>query len=249
MTLGAPEVAAAAMPGQFAMLRTTFRADPLLPRAYSFLDADPDTGQIEVLYRVVGAGTRVLSELRPGARVSLWGPMGVPFAPAASGRHLLVGGGVGVPPIVFLASRLARRPIQVLIGAATAEYLVGIDELPAAGVPVSVSTDDGSRGARGFVTDLLRDALAAGGDEGTTVYACGPMPMLAAVARICAAGGVACQVALEAPMACGVGACLGCTVARRAGGYARVCTEGPVFDAGEVEWDALQAGRVRGWQT
>jgi dihydroorotate dehydrogenase electron transfer subunit len=243
MTLAAPPIAAGARPGQFAMLRPAAGADPLLPRAMAFYGADPAAGRIDLLYRVVGIGTRLFSQLRAGERITLWAPLGTAFALAPAGRHLLVGGGIGVPPLVFLAETARRAApgaggFQALIGAATSEYLVGEAELMAVGIPVTVATDDGTRGHRGFVTDLLRKALD--GDGGPmTVYACGPNPMLAAVARLCADAGVPCQVSLEAPMACGVGACLGCTVPLAAGGYARVCTEGPVFDATAIAWDVM----------
>jgi dihydroorotate dehydrogenase electron transfer subunit len=243
MTLAAPPIAERARPGQFVMVRPVPSADPLLPRALAFLGADPSTGGIDLLYRVVGIGTRLLSEIRVGERVTLWGPLGSSFVLAPTGRHLLVGGGIGVPPLVFLAetarrSAIAVDGIQAFVGAAPADYLVGEAELTAAGIPVRVATDDGTRGHHGFVTGLLREALAQDGGP-TTVYACGPNPMLAAVARLCAGADVSCQLSLEAPMACGVGACLGCTVPLAAGGYARVCTEGPVFDAETIAWDTL----------
>lgn len=243
MTLAAPPIAQHARPGQFVMLRPVPSADPLLPRALAFYAMDAAAGQIELLYRVVGIGTRLLSEIRAGERVTLWGPLGSAFALAPTGRHLLVGGGIGVPPLVFFAESVRRAAqgagdFEALLGAARADYLVGEAKLAAAGVPVRVATDDGSRGHRGFVTDLLEEALARDGGP-ATVYACGPMPMLAAVARLCAAAGAPCQVSLEAPMACGVGVCLGCTVPLKAGGYARVCTEGPVFDAESIAWETI----------
>jgi dihydroorotate dehydrogenase electron transfer subunit len=245
LTLAAPAIAAQALPGQFVMLRPGNGDDPLLPRAFSFHQVDAGSGSIDLLYRVVGTGTRRMSSLRAGEQVSVWGPLGTPFAPDTTTRMLLVGGGVGVPPLVHLGAQLVRDrglrlSMQALIGAATADFVLGEEELVRAGVPVEIATDDGTRGHRGFVTDLLELALAKE-RASTSVYACGPMPMLAAVARICAEAGVACQVALEAPMACGVGACLGCTVPRVAGGYARVCTEGPVFDATAINWEQIQA--------
>jgi dihydroorotate dehydrogenase electron transfer subunit len=145
------------------------------------------------------------------------------------------GGGVPTPPSI---GGPGGRTLHALIGAATAAYLVGIEDLEAAGAQVRVATDDGTAGARGFVTGLLEEALA-GGTDGATVCACGPLPMLAAVARICVRADVSCQLALEAPMACGVGACLGCTVPRVAGGFARVCADGPVFDGRAIDWEAL----------
>lgn len=240
LSLAVPPIAAAVLPGQFVMLRCPDGADPLLPRAYSVYAADPASGRIDLVYRVVGAATRRMRQLRTGDLTSVWGPLGNAFTPAPSGEMLLVGGGVGVPPLVFFAARLKKPPgsaVRALIGAATATFLLGLEEFAAAGVPVAVATDDGTRGHHGFVTELLVQALAEG--RPTTVYACGPTPMLKAVARVCAAVGAACQVSLEAPMACGVGACLGCTVPRVAGGFARVCTDGAVFDATSIAWDQL----------
>jgi dihydroorotate dehydrogenase electron transfer subunit len=150
---------------------------------------------------------------------------------------VLVGGGVGVPPLVFWAERLAKLAVPMelvaLVGAATEAALLGLKHLRRARCVVRYATDDGSAGHHGLVTDLLPAFL-----EGAraTVYACGPMPMLAAVARIAASHETPAELALEAPMACGIGACLGCTVPRKAGGYARVCTDGPVFQAAEIAW-------------
>jgi len=150
---------------------------------------------------------------------------------------VLVGGGVGIPPLVFWASRLAALTVPMdlvaLVGAATDDYLVGLEHFRRARALTRVATDDGSAGHHGRVTELLPPLL-----EGVraTVYACGPMPMLAAVARIAEEHAVPAELALEAPMACGVGACLGCTVPRRGGGYARVCTDGPVFAATDIAW-------------
>jgi dihydroorotate dehydrogenase electron transfer subunit len=252
MALDAPAIASRARPGQFVMLRPGGGAGPLLPRAYSVYSADPESGRIDVLYRVVGAGTRALQRLHPGETLPVWGPLGNTFTPPASSRLILVGGGVGVPPLVFLASsRKAGPPIigglggpssralTALLGAATAAYLVGMQDLASSGAEVRVATDDGSAGVRGFVTRLLEEELA-GSSEEAVVCACGPLPMLAAVARICAGAEVSCQLALEAPMACGVGACLGCTVPRAAGGFARVCADGPVFDGAAIDWEALR---------
>jgi dihydroorotate dehydrogenase electron transfer subunit len=239
LRLDAPPIARDFRPGQFVMLRPTAGRDPLLPRAFSIYAAHPTEGWIEVLFRVVGTGTRELADCRPGDTRLLWGPLGTSFAPHVDGPAVLVGGGVGVPPLVALAEWMARvmpsLPRHALIGAATASYLVGADRFAAAGTAVQVATDDGSAGHRGLVTDLLPGALEAG----TTVYTCGPTPMLAAVARISAEAGVECQAALEAPMACGVGACVGCVTPLNEGRYARVCVEGPVLDASRVNWSAF----------
>jgi dihydroorotate dehydrogenase electron transfer subunit len=263
LAIEAPGIAAAARPGQFAMLRVSGAYDPLLPRAFSFYRADPAAGRAEFLYRVIGKGTRLLAAQRPGAALHIWGPLGRGFDHPA-GDAILIGGGVGVPPLVYLAECARREGLEMAgmracFGFATAAFVVGAEPLAAAGVPLSIATDDGTRGHHGFVTDLLHQELSEGGgrkagfdEDGSsafrlppsalrpppTVFACGPHAMLAAVARLCEEAGLASQLALEAPMACGVGACIGCTVPRRAGGYARVCTDGPVFRAEEIAWDA-----------
>ncbi len=234
MRMSAPEIAARALPGQFVMVRALGTADPLLPRAYSVYAADPTAGWIEVLYRVVGNGTRRLELYEASQKVHVWGPLGNAFQ-APQGRAILVGGGVGIPPLSFWAQHLAGSDAEVvtLIGAATERFLVGLDRFRESGSRLETATDDGSAGHKGYVTDLLDRWLDAGP---ATVYACGPMPMLRSVARIVEARGVPAELALEAPMACGVGACLGCTVPRREGGYARVCTDGPVFAATAIAW-------------
>jgi len=237
LTLDAPPIAERARPGQFVMVRALGAWDPLLPRAFSVYHADAEGGCIDIMYREVGAGTQRLRLHEPGQRVHIWGPLGSHFPLPEGERVVLVGGGVGVPPLVYWAEYLAALtvPMEViaLIGAARGEFLVGMDHFRRARADVRVATDDGSAGHHGYVTELLPELL-----EGvrTSVYACGPMPMLAAVARITEAQEVPAHLALEAPMACGMGACLGCTVPLRAGGFARVCTEGPVFSASAIAW-------------
>ncbi len=240
ITLDAPEIAAGARPGQFVMVRGIQGTDPLLPRALSIYHADVEGGCIELLYRVVGPGTTRLQEHEPGRRVAVWGPLGSQFRLPEGDRVVLVGGGVGVPPLVFWAERLAALsvPMEViaLIGAQSESSLVGIDRLRRARANVRIATDDGSQGRKGYVTDLLPQAVQS---ARATIYACGPTPMLKAVARLGKTLETPTELALEAPMACGVGACLGCTVPRREGGFARVCTEGPVFDRDSIDWETL----------
>ena len=237
MTLDAPQIAADVRPGQFVMVRSLGGWDPLLPRAFSVYHADPEGGCIDILYREVGRGTARLRGNEPGMRVHVWGPLGNFFRLPEGDRVVLVGGGVGVPPLVYWAEYLAQMAVPMdmvaLVGAATGRYLVGLDHLRRSRALVRTATDDGSTGHHGFVTELLPEFI----DDGRAhLYACGPMPMLAAVARIAEAAGLPAELALEAPMACGVGACLGCTVPRRGGGYARVCSDGPVFRAEEIAW-------------
>jgi len=221
-------------PGQFYMLAAAERwgggedERPFLPRAFSFLDAQD--GTLRFMLEDVGPGTARLCELRPGDELWLLGPLGTGFtAPAGGRRALLTGGGVGVPPLAAWARELAAQGVaaEALLGFRDAGHAEGARLFAAA--PVRVATDDGSVGHRGLVTDLLAGALDE--DAAATVYACGPPAMLEAVRALCAARGVAAQLALEAGMACGFGACYGCVVPARDGAYVRLCVDGPVIDA------------------
>jgi dihydroorotate dehydrogenase electron transfer subunit len=221
----------AARPGQFAMVRGAWGAHPILPRAFSLVEAG-DVGA--VLVRDVGDATHRLVGMRPGDALSVLGPLGHGFAePAQGASPVLVAGGVGVAPLVFMAEHLAaegRRPIA-LYGARTGNDLPLADRLAAAG-DLRIATEDGAVGERGLVTALLAPLL--GGGRGVHVFSCGPERMLEAVAKLCVAAGAPCQVALESPMACGMGTCKGCAVLAASGDYKYVCTDGPAFDAAEI---------------
>ena len=218
-------------PGQFYMLAAAERwgagtdERPYLPRAFSYLRRVD--GELHFMLEDVGPGTERLCELAAGEQVWLLGPLGIGFRePPAGSRPLLCGGGVGTAPLAALQDHL---------GEATA--LAGFrDEAHAPGAALlrdaRVATDDGSVGHPGYVTDLLAVELDA--RVPTTVYACGPPPMLESVRALCAARGVDVQLALESGMACGFGACFGCVVATR-DGYVRLCVDGPVLDAATLE--------------
>lgn len=242
----ADPLAGAAAAGQFAMLAAEERwgggedERPFLPRAFSIARQRP--GESDFLLEDVGPGTRRLCELRPGERLWVLGPLGRGFAPPAEGRcALLVGGGVGIAPLAILQDALEAAPA----GGAAGEVLLGFrDEARAQGASLlsgaRVATDDGSVGHHGRVTELLEQALER--DPAAVVYACGPAPMLEAVRAICAERAVEGQLALESGMACGFGACYGCVVPRRGGGYLRVCVEGPVIEATQLERVEIHAG-------
>jgi dihydroorotate dehydrogenase electron transfer subunit len=279
LTLVAPTIAEDARPGQFVhLLAGEDRSFPLR-RPFSVHRVErpggapggprPRMGTVEVVFDVVGAGTRALARLRPHDVVDALGPLGRPFdPPEAPAGCLLVGGGYGTAPLLFLATELRARRCRVdfVIGAATAGRLLDAMEAKRLGHSLTVTTDDGSAGRRGLVTDPLPGLLAATGAE--RVYACGPMPMLAAVSRLAAAAGVPCQVAVEEQMACGTGICFSCVlpvggsgglkpsppvdrgsgglkpsppVDRESGGtrMARSCLEGPVFDGTAIAWAEL----------
>lgn len=225
-------------PGQFYMLAAAERwgggdgERPLLPRAFSFLRARGD-GRLEFLLEVVGPGTARLDELGPGDGLWLTGPLGLGFAAPADGREPLhVGGGIGIAPLAAWQDEAGGR---ALLGFRSAEHAAGAELLRDA----ALATDDGSVGHHGLVTDLLAEALNAEPDA-LAVYACGPPAMLEAVRALCAARGVPAQLAMESGMACGFGACFGCVVPTRSG-YVRLCLDGPVLDAAELD-TALVAG-------
>ncbi|HEX5881845.1 MAG TPA: dihydroorotate dehydrogenase electron transfer subunit [Actinomycetota bacterium] len=251
LTLVAPRIAEHARPGQFVhLLAGEDRSFPLR-RPFSVHKVErPGTGMgtVEVVFDVVGAGTRALARLRPHDVVDALGPLGRPFdPPEGPAGCLLVGGGYGTAPLFFLATELRARRCRVdfVIGAATAGRLLDAMEAKRLGHSLTVTTDDGSAGRRGLVTDPLAGLLASTGAE--RVYACGPMPMLAAVSRLAAAAGVPCQVAVEEQMACGTGICFSCVLPVGDGGgagpgatrMARSCLEGPVFDGAAIAWAEL----------
>ena len=216
-------------PGQFYMLSSAERwggggdERPYLPRALSHARARE--GELSFLLEVVGPGTERLASLRPGDGLGLVGPLGVGWRPASEGtRPLLVGGGIGVAPLLCLQDELGPDA-QVLLGFRSGAHAEAASLF--AGEPL-LATDDGSTGRQALVTDLLREQLEA--DPLSTVFACGPDPMLESVRAICAEAGAPAQLALESGMACGFGACFGCVVPTR-DGYVRLCVEGPVLDA------------------
>ena len=250
LRLSASEIASQARAGQFVHVlpRPEFLREPLLRRAFSILAVDGD--DFEILYRVEGRGTALMARWKSGDSVDVLGPLGNGFAPlpaaAAAQRAVLVGGGVGVPPLAMLAStRADSHQIVALVGARSAEEVICREEFETFDVPLRVATDDGSTGHRGLVTDLLKTELET--DIRAIVYACGPLPMLRAVARLCAQFDVPCQVSLEENMPCGVGVCNGCVVPVAGAGddfgrYRRICVEGPALWAHEIDWQQLTGG-------
>lgn len=224
-------------PGQFYMLAAAERwgggegERPFLPRAFSVLRATPGPNGAELQFLVedVGPGTRRLAELKPGHGLLLVGPLGQGFKPPREDRRpILVGGGVGIAPLAIWQDELGPE-IPVLLGFRDHDRAGGAALLPGA----RVATDDGSTGHRGPVTELLAEELSRH-DQTCEVYACGPPGMLEAVRRQCAEEGIPAQLAMESGMACGFGACFGCVVPTRSG-YVRLCLEGPVLDAEDLE--------------
>lgn len=238
-----PEPAA----GQFYMLAAgsgwgSAEERPYLARAFSVADAErrPDGVRLDFLVQAVGPGTERLADLEPGEGLWITGPLGQPFAPpvrlapGAAGA-ILVGGGIGIAPLALWRRRLLDRgtPARVLLGFRDSEHTGGLALFDCS--EIRLASEDGHRGHRGYVTDLLA-VLLEGDDAGSApVYACGPPAMLEAVRLLCAEREVACELAMEAPMACGFGACFGCAVPLAAGGYMRLCVDGPVVRGEQVE--------------
>lgn len=225
-------------PGQFYMLAAGERwgggADerPYLPRAFSYARARPtaDALELDFLLEAVGPGTERLAALEPGEGLALVGPLGVGFhAPPAGAASILVGGGIGVAPLLCLHDELLEANPALLLGFRTAAHAQAAALFAAA---AEVATEDGSVGRRGLVTDLLRERLSVDARGG--VFACGPPAMLEAVRALCAAHDTPAQLALESGMACGFGACFGCVVPTRAG-FIRLCVDGPVLDAEQLD--------------
>jgi len=231
LTVYAPQIAEQAVAGQFIHVRVADTCHPLLRRPLSISGVDADNGTVSTIYRIVGRGTAHLATLKVSDTVDCMGPLGNGFNLDCE-RPLLVGGGMGLAPLVFLAQRLCPRPIEIVMGGRTRRELFWTDVFAQICSGVHVTTDDGSLGHRGFAVDILPDLLAS--KDFDMVYACGPHIMLEKVAQIAHSLAIPCQVSLEEYMACGVGACLSCTCAGNDGTRKKVCTDGPVFWAGEV---------------
>ena len=252
VSLRCPEIAERILPGQFFMVRVNDASDPLLGRPFALFDVVFENGQpvgVEFGYVVVGKLTSQMPTWQTGDTCTVWGPLGNGFPPA-TGQHLMcVAGGIGQTPFKAVlreatgqekygqpSREAASKPAAVSLcyGVRNKEYLAGLDDFAIDGVTVKIATDDGSHGHHGYVTELLQDALQSD-NAPDQVYCCGPEPMMAAVAKICADSNVACWLSLETPMACGFGACFSCvTQVKMDDGtwdYKRTCVEGPVFRA------------------
>lgn len=267
MEIEAPSIAREAKPGQFLTVRCGDVTSPLLRRPFGFHKIN-DSG-FQVLYEVVGKGTRFLSALKAGNKIDVLGPLGNGFAiPNKHKDVVIVAGGIGVAPLAALAEKIVNSPRQntgarlpsggqgqaqsppkywragagtvyrkplILIGARTRNDILREGEFRKLGCEVKVSTDDGSQGFKGPVTDLLKDLLSTIDCRLWTIYACGPEAMLKEVAAIARKRRTEAYASLEENIACGVGACLGCAIETKSG-YKMVCKDGPVFKLDEVIW-------------
>jgi dihydroorotate dehydrogenase electron transfer subunit len=251
LALAAPEIAGLARPGQFVMVKPSRSADPLLRRPFSIFeilrDANGLPTGLSILNKRIGVGTRLLYDAEPGAHIACLGPLGRPFEPVERPMNAwMVAGGVGLAPFLTLAEALAARdtPATLFYGARRASELYYVDAFERIGVQTVVSTEDGSAGAKGFITVPLTAALASlKPGQSVKLYVCGPTPMMRAVAAIAEFHDQPCDVSLEQVMGCGLGGCYSCVVLTRQSSspphFVRSCIEGPVFSADQIVWEAL----------
>lgn len=239
LVVRAPAIAQLAQPGQFAHVRIPPLKEALLRRPFSIFQANGDT--FSILYKTIGKGTEVLSRLRPGEELNVLGPLGQGFTVPAPGEAtpLLIAGGYGMAALFLLAQRSPRKGIVFVGGRARVDILCE-QEFRALGFDVRVTTEDGSLGESGLVTQPLAAELKRASAH-RQLYACGPTPMLKAVAALADQFDVPAELSLDQHMCCGLGVCLTCVVPVRTGSgweYQRSCTEGPVFDSRRIAWEA-----------
>jgi dihydroorotate dehydrogenase electron transfer subunit len=227
-------------PGQFVQLRTGVGTDPLLRRPFSVASYEAGrTRTLQVLYAPVGRWTRLVASYKAGFELDVLGPLGNQFATEDEDLSILVAGGRGVAPLLYLSRRLSstERDYLSLVGARSERDLYWNEEIAGPG-EVKLATEDGSVGTTGVVTDLLEKELGAG-DRRAAVYACGPLAMLKSVAEICSKTGTRCQVSVETVFACGIGVCRGCLVpsTQEERSHLMACSDGPVLRAEYVDWE------------
>lgn len=231
----APRIAKSARPGQFVHIKCGEDQNYILRRPFSIHQVNA-RDSIEILFKVIGRGTAWLSELKLKAGADIIGPLGHGFDMSGKLKKImLVAGGMGIAPLIFLAENLAKEHMKTytVIGAANKEMVLDYMNLKRLTRKITVATEDGSQGVKGLITDILPAAIED--DRPDTIFACGPWAMLKKVALIAESEEVTCQVALEELMACGVGACLACAVKTKTG-FKRVCADGPVFNSRDIEW-------------
>jgi len=264
MILLSPGVANKGKAGQFIMLRIKEGFDPLLPRAFAIhriiseREGQSDDHSIEILYQVVGRGTKLMSLMKPEEELYITGPLGNGFTISPSTKKaLIIAGGIGIAPMYFLAEELKKENMKthLIIGGKGEKDILCIEEFLSLGVEIEISTEDGSLGKRGMATGLFRDLIEKEDKnffKDISIFACGPDAMLQNIADLALKNSLNCQVSMEAKMACGIGSCLGCVVKTKSEGserhsqknsnqtqmfsYDRVCKEGPIFDVNDLIW-------------
>ncbi len=239
ITLHSPDISGKIKPGQFVMVKTGQSKDPLLRRPFS-VHQTSSNGHLQLLFKVVGRGTSLLAHAKVGEELSIFGPLGNGFDVDKEKPSCLIGGGLGIAPMLLLAKYISKnkkdcsRDVIILGGRSAGEVEPLIDDFKQFGIKIVTTTDDGSYGQKGFVTDVFKSLELS---EETIVYTCGPEPMMEAVKNISGKKNMACQVSIESVMACGMGACLGCTKHGSDGNYVHVCLDGPVFKAEDLKWN------------
>lgn len=226
-----PEIAQATMPGQFLHIKTNKGLDPLLRRPISISRVMKDKGQISLIYQVLGRGTKELAAFKPNEEIDIMGPFGNGFPVFPGKKCAVVGGGMGVAPLLELAGRLTACDAYLGFRCSTFK----LDEYKTACKELYIATEDGSRGSKGYVTELLKDIK-----KYDVVYTCGPKPMMKKVKELCEKESIQCFVSLEERMGCGIGACLVCACKIKEGEswhYKKACTDGPVFESAEVDFN------------
>lgn len=234
--LHAPEIAQEAKPGQFVHIRVKDGYDPLLRRPFSIYKSENE--RIEIFYKVVGSGTKLLSKKKTGNKIDILGPLGQGFKISPNlKRIVLLAGGMGIAPLYFLAEKLNRKDIFILLGAENKEKILYLEDLKNLKVKVQIATEDGSQGYKGLLSELFFHLIKKN-SQIDLVCACGPIPMLKKIAQLSLKYKIPCQVSLEQRMGCGIGVCLGCTIKGKSG-YLRVCSDGPVFQAQQILWNNI----------
>jgi dihydroorotate dehydrogenase electron transfer subunit len=221
------------VPGQFVMVRTPGYG-ALTRRPFGIVDIN--NGVLEICFKIIGPGTQALSHVKPGEKVDVLGPLGSGFEISHDAHHVLIAGGYGIAPLLGFARRLSasNERVHVFYGAKTVEHVLYLDELAKLHVEVEIATEDGSVGHHGLVTDLVNRTLSK--IENPAIYACGPKPLMKAVAELGSDHHMPVQVSMDQYMACGTGVCLGCICEAEDGSHLRACREGPVFKAEELKW-------------
>jgi len=235
-------IAEEASPGQFIFIRINNSLTPFLRRPFSIAGVWPETGLLQIFFSLRGEGTEILSRKRRGDILDSFGPMGTGFSPGDDpSLTVLLGGGIGMAPLLFLARNLQERQKKIVLfyGASQSDQLIPLQRFLSSDIEINLATDDGSSGFKGFVTDLFQSRLQDG-MQPEEIFACGPRQMMQNLMNMEIANSIKMQFSMEERMACGIGACRGCVVEIRSSTdekvYKRVCRDGPVFNSSEVVW-------------
>lgn len=253
-----PPLAVSVVPGQFLMIRLVGTNDPLLGRPFALYDTVlDDAGNaigVDIVYLVIGKMTARLADWRPGDRLDVWGPLGNGFSTQSVEHLIMVAGGIGQTPFLALGREFCGRrtygtpprtvipanEVTLCYGVRSVDLLAGAEDFQSVGIDLRISSDDGTVGHQGLVTEVLEQALDEKGKTNCRIACCGPEKMMEAVAGIARANALPCEVSLETPMACGIGICFSCVVKTLqpdgSWDYKRTCVEGPVFDAEKIVW-------------